>query len=65
LFKKEKKVFSWNVFEKKKEKGTRFKGAMKGNDVGVKVQRLMDVNLKKKKREIHKKIKRERVTIYL
>jgi hypothetical protein len=45
LFKKEKKVFSWNVFEKKKKKGTSFKGAMKSNDVGVKVQRLMDVDL--------------------
>jgi hypothetical protein len=45
LFKEEKEVFSWNVFEKKQEKSRGFKGTVEGNDVWVKMQGLMDVNL--------------------
>ena len=45
LFKKEKEVFSWNVFEKKQEKSRGLKGTVEGNDVWVKTQGLMDVNL--------------------
>ena len=45
LFKKEKEVFSWNVFEKKQEKSRRLKGTVESNDVWVKMQGLMDVNL--------------------
>jgi hypothetical protein len=45
LFKKEKKVFSRNVFEKKKEKSRSFKCAMQSDDVWVKMQGLMNVNL--------------------
>ena len=45
LFKKEKEVFSWNVFEKKQKKSRRLKGTVEGNDVWVKMQGLMDMNL--------------------
>lgn len=45
LFKKEKEVFSWNVFEKKQKKSRRLKSTVEGNDVWVKMQGLMDVNL--------------------
>jgi hypothetical protein len=52
LFKKEKEVFSWNVFEKKQKKSRRLKGTVEGDNVWVKMQGLMDVNLIM----IHKKL---------
>ena len=47
LFKKEKKVFSWNVFEKKQKKSRGLKGTVKGDDVWMKTQGLMDMNLRR------------------
>lgn len=45
LFEKEKEVFSWNVFEKKQKKSRGLKSTMQCNDVWVKMQGLMDMNL--------------------
>jgi hypothetical protein len=45
LFEKEKEVFSWNVFEKKQKKSRGLKSMVEGNDVWVKMQGLMDMNL--------------------
>ena len=64
LFKKEKEVFSWNVFKKKQKKSRGLKSTMEGNDVWVKMQGLVDMNLMMNhKKDDHKRRDRDKVPL--
>jgi hypothetical protein len=49
LFQEIKKILSRNVFEEKKQKRRGFKGPVEGDDVRVRVQRLVNGDLKRDK----------------
>ena len=64
LFKKEKEVFSWNVFEKKQKKSRRLKSTVESNDVWVKMQGLMNVNLMViHEKEVYKRRDRDKLPL--
>lgn len=45
LFKEIKQVLAWDVFQNKKEKRGRFKGPVQSDDVGMRLERLVDSHL--------------------
>ena len=45
LFKEIKQVFAWDVFQNKQQERVRFKGPVQSDDVGMRLERLVDSHL--------------------
>jgi hypothetical protein len=46
LFQKVKEILAGDIFEKEKQEGGSLKGAMKSDNIGMQMQRLMNGNLR-------------------